>query len=230
MQGVDEGGGAPHDEAVAVGPSPGVGLVEAGGRGDDGARAGELLLHGHALDLLRAGQGAQALDGVRGAVVASRLGADPVDPGLGAAGAQEEDEDLQGPDGGLLPPGGHVLIEGGGDIGEEGGRLDGLGAVVGGRRAPLKARAQVARVGAGLLDGGAGERGQGAARAALGEPVARRRRGGVGKTGHDLAQGLDVRAHRFLLSSLLPQSPGLPRPRRGARRRRTPALGRDRCR
>ena len=210
VQRVDEGGAAAHGEAVAGRPAPGVGLIEVGGHRDDGAGAGELLLHRHALDLLGLRQGADEVDAVE---------PHPVDTGLGPARAQEEDEGLQGAGRRVLAPGARVVGQGVAHHRQEGLGLKRLGAVAGRRRAAFEGLVQA--VGVGLL--GAGDERvrplavQRRARAARGQAVGGRLGGaGVrsgGESGDELAQRLEVSTHGCL--------PG--------RRRCRPAPGPGRC-
>ena len=210
VQRVDEGGAAAHGEAVAGRPAPGVGLIEVGGHRDDGAGAGELLLHRHALDLLGRRQGADEVDAVE---------PHPVDARLGAARTQEEHEGLQGTGRRILAPGARVVGQGVSDHAQEGLGLERLGAVGGRRRTALEGLAQAV----GVRSLGAGDERvrdlavQRRARAARGQAVGGRLSGASarsgGESGDELAQRLEVSAHG-----------GLP-----GRRRCRPAPGPGRC-
>ena len=215
VQRVDEGRTAAHGEAVAGRPAPGVGLIEVGGHRDDGAGAGELLLHRHALDHLRLRQGTDEVDAVE---------PHPVDARLSATRAQEEDEGLQGAGLRVLSPGARVIGQGVTDRAQEGLGLERLGAVAGRRRAALEGLVQV--VGVGLL--GAGDEHvrrlavQRRARAAPGQAVGGRlTRASIrsgGEAGDELAQRLEVSAHGCL--------PGRRRCRPVREQGRCPAPGR----
>ena len=193
---VDDGGGAGHGVAVTVGPGPRVGPVEVGGNRDDGSGAGELLLHGHALDLLRVRQVAHEVGAV---------GPHPVDAWSGTARPQEQDEGLECDGGGVPAPGLGVLDQGGPHTRQERSGVQRLGRVVGGRRAPLEGPPHIVAVGAILLqDGGIeGLAAQWPARASRGQAVGGGRGVGIGEAVDDLAQDLVVSAHDDL-----PRPPG----------------------